>query len=485
VNDISTPIQTQTTPHNPDTQVLESTVFKKSRGKGKAGSFSKLLEGLLGKGRSTAPVLRTNGGGEQSAKIPQSAGQGKVSLKNIKPKSGGFLAAEDISDHSSRKDEILALPGQALNNPLINPANEAGPEGPNLSFKEPWLPKSGVQKLPLGEDAAGGGLFKEAACKGIEEAVFDSAKAEMAEESKKEGPRAFAASKAEMTEGSKKKGTEAFAASSARNSETKRYEFLGLQKPDLAGLLQKAPKAEGIDAKEDVKNAGDRSKKGKNKISMEVRDLRAGETVIQREAETFKSQAVSVPGTERVDAELPVELKLEGPGGRRAGSEAQSFSPSDFADALARELHENVNADIVKQASLVLRDGGQGTLKLVLRPESLGNVKIRLEMAENKITGHIFVESAEAFSALERELPVLEKQFQDSGFGKTSLEMSFSGGASSGSSAESGNFGPEQRSGEFSVFEAAVAAARYDAPLEAEMTISEGQKHAPGINLLV
>jgi flagellar hook-length control protein FliK len=460
VNDISTPIQTQITPHNPDSQALESMVFKKSRGKGKAGSFAKLLEGLLGKGKNTAPVSRTNAGGEQLAKMPRSADQGKVSLKNTKPKSGRPPAAEDISDHSSGQDEIFAFPGQALNNPPISPSNQAVLEGPNLSAKDPGLPKIGVQKLLVDEDAAGDGLFKETAIKRIEEAVFDSAKPETAKESKKEN-------------------VQTFAASPAGNSETESYEFLALQKPDLPGLFQAASQ------KEDVTNAGDRPKKDKNKISVEVRDLRTGKTVIQKEAETFKPQAISVPGTEHVDAEIPVELSPEGPGGRRSGSEAQSFSPSDFADALARELHENVNADIVKQASLVLRDGGQGTLKLALRPESLGNVKIRLEMAENKITGHIFVESAEAFSALKRELPVLEKQFQDSGFGKTSLEMSFSGGNSSESFAGSGNFGPEQRSEGFSIFETAIAAARYDASLEAEMTMSEGQKHAPGINLLV
>jgi hypothetical protein len=471
VNDISTPIQTQITAHNPDTQALESTVFKKSRGKGKAGSFAKLLEGLLGKGRSAGAVSKTNAGREQAAKIPLSNDPGKISLKNTKIKSRDFPAGEDISDLSnplSGKDEIFAFLGQALNNPLINPAIEAGPglEDPNPSAKEPLLLKTGAQKLLIDEAAAMDGVFKETAPKGPKEAVFADDKTEMARESKKEGRRAFAAP-------------------SAGNSGTESHEFSDLQRPDLAGLFQVAPKADAMDAKEDVKNAEGRSKKGKSRLSVEVRDLRTGETVIQKETEAFRPQAISVLEAERVDAEIPVELSLEGPGGRRAGSEAQSFSPSDFADTLARELHENVNADIVKHASLILRDGGQGTLKLVLRPESLGNVKIRLEMAENKITGHIFVESAEAFSALERELPVLEKQFQDSGFGKTSLEMSFSGGNSSGSFAESGNFGPGQRGEEFSAFETAIAAARYDAPLEAEMTMSEGRKPAPGINLLV
>jgi hypothetical protein len=62
-----------------------------------------------------------------------------------------------------------------------------------------------------------------------------------------------------------------------------------------------------------------------------------------------------------------------------------------------------------------------------LKPESLGNVKIRLEMAENKITGHITVESEEALRAFEKEITSLEKAFVESGFEGASLEMSLAG----------------------------------------------------------
>jgi len=64
----------------------------------------------------------------------------------------------------------------------------------------------------------------------------------------------------------------------------------------------------------------------------------------------------------------------------------------------------------------VLRDGGEGTIKLSLRPESLGKVKIQLEMSENKILGQIIVESEEALRAFEQEIHTLEQSFKDSGF---------------------------------------------------------------------
>jgi flagellar hook-length control protein FliK len=72
---------------------------------------------------------------------------------------------------------------------------------------------------------------------------------------------------------------------------------------------------------------------------------------------------------------------------------------------------------------MVLKDGGEGLIRLSLKPESLGNVKIRLELSENKIAGHIIVENSDALRAFERELPVLEAAFKDSGFSGASLEL--------------------------------------------------------------
>jgi hypothetical protein len=116
----------------------------------------------------------------------------------------------------------------------------------------------------------------------------------------------------------------------------------------------------------------------------------------------------------------------------------------------------------------------------------LGDVKVRLEMAENKITGYIIVENSEALRAFERELPVLEKAFKDSGFSETNLEMSLA--------QDQQNFTPggEWREGDFQPFSPMEAASRYesetewigDPPVEGGLVFSASTGRTP-VNLLV
>jgi flagellar hook-length control protein FliK len=121
---------------------------------------------------------------------------------------------------------------------------------------------------------------------------------------------------------------------------------------------------------------------------------------------------------------------------------------------------------------VVLKDGGEGTIRLSLKPESLGNVKIRLEMADNKITGHIIVESDEALRAFEREVSSLEQAFKESGFEGADLEMSLASG--NGSGAEQ-----QRNDGEASPFfserfAAERAASQYDVSIERTDTLFAG-----------
>ena len=126
--------------------------------------------------------------------------------------------------------------------------------------------------------------------------------------------------------------------------------------------------------------------------------------------------------------EISLELRLPNQGQdaplTRAETSWEVRAGHAFEDILARELHQNFNNDIVRHASVMLRESGEGIIKLALKPESLGNVKIRLEMTENKITGIIIVESEEALRAFEREISSLEKAFRDSGYDGANLEMS-------------------------------------------------------------
>jgi flagellar hook-length control protein FliK len=202
-----------------------------------------------------------------------------------------------------------------------------------------------------------------------------------------------------------------------------------------------------------------RGKKGK--FNIEVRDLRTGEAREAEAAETAKASGISAQRPLVSEIELPVNLSVYAE--KADGSPADTGSGTQrmsFEDALARELHGDLSADIVRDATVIVRNGGEGTIRLSLRPASLGDVKIRLEMTENKITGHIIVGSNEALRAFERELPVLEKAFRDSGFSETNLEMSL---AQDGS-----NFGAgEQRQTDHQALSPLWAASRYESGTEA------------------
>jgi hypothetical protein len=177
--------------------------------------------------------------------------------------------------------------------------------------------------------------------------------------------------------------------------------------------------------------------KEKRKIFLEVRDFRSGE---ERNAGTPQDLRglETRPLAGRGETEILVELRGQNPGRElpQAAHTWESRAGQSFEDFLARELHQNLNGDIVRHASVALRDGGEGTVRLSLRPESLGNVKIRLEMADNKVTGHIIVESEAALRAFEREIASLEQAFRDSGFDGANLGMSLSGGTDRGWNGE-------------------------------------------------
>jgi hypothetical protein len=182
--------------------------------------------------------------------------------------------------------------------------------------------------------------------------------------------------------------------------------------------------------------AGARGKKRERfaLAAVTVEDLRTAPGDAGREA-VFSPETGSGGGLRAAasfhEAEMTVDLhSREMPPGEKGGAPAGSTGM--FENLLARELEENLSAGIVREARFILRGGGEGTIRLSLKPESLGNVKIRLEMAENRITGHIAVESEEALRAFEREIHSLEQAFLESGFDGAELDFSLTQGGGNG-----------------------------------------------------
>ncbi|GHU97165.1 hypothetical protein FACS189483_02330 [Spirochaetia bacterium] len=186
------------------------------------------------------------------------------------------------------------------------------------------------------------------------------------------------------------------------------------------------------------------------------------------------------------ETDITVELRSQARSQVEARADGDNRPTQGFQDMLARELHENVNGDIVRHASVMLRDGGEGTIRLSLKPESLGNVKIRLEMTDNKIAGQIIVESDEALRAFEQEIRALEQAFRDSGFEGASLEMAV---AADGGQNGAGGQGKEGEASPF--FSERMAASVYDAASYEDLTeagniwFTGGSSGEAQVNMLV
>jgi hypothetical protein len=204
------------------------------------------------------------------------------------------------------------------------------------------------------------------------------------------------------------------------------------------GAAQQAEaKKVGLGEKDDrnrLEEARNRDKK--RGATVEVKDLRGSSAEFVQKDSAIQVKAVAETRPEQGSAkEITLELRLSNQGqeSQTATTSWETKAGQAFEDILARELHQNLNNDIVRHASIILRDSSEGTIRLALKPESLGNVKIRLEMAENRITGRIVVETEETLHAFEKEITSLEKAFVESGFEGASLEMSL---ASDGRGAE-------------------------------------------------
>jgi flagellar hook-length control protein FliK len=216
-----------------------------------------------------------------------------------------------------------------------------------------------------------------------------------------------------------------------------------------------------VKAKEEPGNAAKPAElRGKGRL--ELRDLRvrdAGSGVtLAAFAGVEKTATVSEAGAQNV-AEISLDLLPDGAKPFDMPIDTSEARSTTFENLLARELSQHLNSDIVQQAQVLLHDGDAGTIKLSLRPESLGIVKVRLEMVENRITGRIIVESNDALRAFDREIQSLEQAFRDSGFSGVSLYTALA--SDSGQNSE-GNW---QQQENVAFFSERLAAGQYEPEL--------------------
>jgi flagellar hook-length control protein FliK len=83
---------------------------------------------------------------------------------------------------------------------------------------------------------------------------------------------------------------------------------------------------------------------------------------------------------------------------------------------------------MVEQARIVLKDNNAGEIRMTLHPESLGKVKVALNLSDGSLAGQIFVENQTVKDVFQANLDGLLQAFRDGGWNNLNLQVSVGGG---------------------------------------------------------
>jgi len=102
--------------------------------------------------------------------------------------------------------------------------------------------------------------------------------------------------------------------------------------------------------------------------------------------------------------------------GRRPGDQAGRGEATAVRETFRDRFEKAVQGEIVKQTGIILRNEHSGEIRLVLKPDNLGSVRIRLSMDDNRIVGRILVENNSVRELFEQNMDSLTRALADQGY---------------------------------------------------------------------
>jgi len=189
-------------------------------------------------------------------------------------------------------------------------------------------------------------------------------------------------------------------------------------------------------------------KSSKTEVKFSVQDLRtskAENNIVDAKAvtKTQTKQDLNLSYKQTADNQFQVTMDIsQNIQQDITASSAQTAGAngSTFQGMLSNAIQSNAS-ELVKAGNIILKDNNQGQINMILRPESLGNVKVSLALSDKVITGHIIVHSAEAYEAMRESLDSLKQAFAQSGFETGEFNLTFD---NSQSFAQGGNNSQQQ-----------------------------------------
>ena len=86
-------------------------------------------------------------------------------------------------------------------------------------------------------------------------------------------------------------------------------------------------------------------------------------------------------------------------------------------------LKSTIGPELIRHSNILIREGG-GEIKLLIRPESMGNVRISITIENGSLDGKIMVENTIVRDLIENNLPSLRSSLKSEGFNTLSLDVS-------------------------------------------------------------
>lgn len=146
---------------------------------------------------------------------------------------------------------------------------------------------------------------------------------------------------------------------------------------------------------------------GKNRVQGKITAGEEKNTELRSDKSVFESTS------------LPTAIQS----GKEAGiAENAALRHITKAD-LIRELKDQGSVEILREAKILVKEGQSGEIKLVLRPQELGTVKINLILENKHIVGRIFVENNIVKEALQTAFGDLKEVFAQQGMELGALDV--------------------------------------------------------------
>lgn len=204
------------------------------------------------------------------------------------------------------------------------------------------------------------------------------------------------------------------------DKEKKQKGFLGTAPGQRKGIGAKATFEITVDDKrsaDGVKAADDKPSAKGNFVELIAEAPDPKRTGIL--TETDQSVEIDGDGSGELDGLSSEKLvSTEGDGGKR-----QAPVSREAARVFREYMNETGNKELVRKIDFILKDNSQGEIKLILKPEALGNVRINLSLNENHIAGKIFVDNSSVRDIFLNHMDQINALLRESGYEDATLDV--------------------------------------------------------------